>query len=164
MSNFNFNNLIDYENFDEEIRLPDNPIREVLINEYNYDNMNIFNDYGNEDENEDEDYELQVAINESIEEHEEHKKKQSEILEKSKLRVQVCKDVLFKIKKISMIDPKILKLYNIIEPIINSYFACNIDTYECDKVIYGEIFSTLKTIRLTVSDLELFKKIFIMTN
>ena len=32
MSNFNFNNLIDYENFDEEIRLPDNPIREVLIN------------------------------------------------------------------------------------------------------------------------------------
>ena len=37
MSDFNFNNLNDYQNFDGEIRPPDNTIREILINNYNYD-------------------------------------------------------------------------------------------------------------------------------
>ena len=66
MSDFNFN--------DEIIRPPDNTITEILVNDYNYNNYNInydniniiHNDY---DEN---DYEndLQLAINESIKEHE----------------------------------------------------------------------------------------------
>ena len=86
------------------------------------------------------------------------------MLEKTRLRVQEFKDVLFKIKKISMIDPQILKFYNIIEPIIDSYCGCNIDIYECDKIMYDEIFGTLKTIRLNESELELFKKLFIMEN
>ena len=40
MANFNFdlNNLTDYEEFDEEIRIPDNTIREVLVNDYNNNN------------------------------------------------------------------------------------------------------------------------------
>jgi hypothetical protein len=63
-----------------------------------------------------------------------------------------------------MIDSQILKLYNIIEPMIDSYCACNIDIYECDKAMYDEIFSTLKTIRLTESELELFKNLFVMEN
>jgi len=172
--NFNLNNLTDYEEFDEEIRPPDNTIREVLVNDYNNNNYNNYNNYNNDDYNynnydiENEiinnsgDYELQVAINESIKEQEEHEKNRLEILEKTKLRIQTFKDVLFKIKKISMIDEKILKFYNIIEPIIDSYCACNIDTYECDKALYDEIFSTLKTIRLTESDVVLFKNLFIM--
>ena len=83
-------------------------------------------------------------------------------MEKTRLRIESFKDVLFKIKKISMIDAKILKFYNIIEPIIKSYCACNIDTYECDKALYHKIFSTLKTIRLTESEFSLFKNLFIM--
>ena len=151
MSNFNFNNLNDYENFDEYIRPPDNTIREILINNYNI----ISGDYDNE---------LQLAFIESIKEQEEYEKKRLEMLEKTRLRVQSFKDVLFKIKKISMIDPKILKFYNIISSVIDSYCACSIDIYECDKVMYNEIFSTLKTIRLTIAELELFKKLFVMEN
>ena len=153
MANFNFdlNNLTDYEEFDEEIRIPDNTIREVLVNDY------IYNNYVNS-----RDYELQLAINESIKEQEEYRIKQLEIMEKTRLRIESFKDVLFKIKKISMIDAKILKFYNIIEPIIKSYCACNIDTYECDKALYHKIFSTLKTIRLTESEFSLFKNLFIM--
>jgi hypothetical protein len=170
MSNFNSNNFIE-----EEIRLPDNPIREILVNSnINYD-INYNNAYGinynnyNNYENisiipNDYDPELQLAINESIKEQEEYEKKQLEMLEKTRLRVQTFKDVLFKIKKISMIDSQILKLYNIIEPMIDSYCACNIDIYECDKAMYDEIFSTLKTIRLTESELELFKNLFVMEN
>ena len=158
MANFNFdlNNLTDYEEFDEEIRIPDNTIREVLVNDYNNNNY-IYNNYVNS-----RDYELQLAINESIKEQEEYRIKQLEIMEKTRLRIESFKDVLFKIKKISMIDAKILKFYNIIEPIIKSYCACNIDTYECDKALYHKIFSTLKTIRLTESEFSLFKNLFIM--
>ena len=158
MANFNFdlNNLTDYEEFDEEIRIPDNTIREVLVNDYNNNNY-IYNNYVNS-----RDYELQLAINESIKEQEEYRIKQLEIMEKTRSRIESFKDVLFKIKKISMIDAKILKFYNIIEPIIKSYCACNIDTYECDKALYHKFFSTLKTIRLTESEFSLFKNLFIM--
>ena len=171
MSNFNSNDFIE-----EEIRAPDNPIREILVNSnINYDvnyNNNYDVNYNNYDTYYDNisiipneyDTELQLAICESIKEQEEYEKKQLEILEKTRLRVQTFKDVLFKIKKISMIDSQILKLYNIIEPMIDSYCACNIDIYECDKVMYDEIFGTLKTIRLTESELELFKNLFVMEN
>jgi hypothetical protein len=63
-----------------------------------------------------------------------------------------------------MIDPQILKFYNIISSVIDSYCGCSIDIYECDNVMYDEIFSTLKTIRLTTSELELFKNLFVMEN
>jgi hypothetical protein len=162
MSNFNFNNFNDYENIEQEIRPPDKTIREILVNrEINYDinyydNINIIpGDYEND---------LQLAIRESIRENEEYEKKQLEMLEKTRLRVQTFKDVLFKIKKIGMIDQKIFNFYNIIEPIIDSYCACNIDIYECEKVMYDEIFGTLKTIRLTESELELFKNLFVIEN
>ena len=158
MSNFNFNNFNDYENNEQEIRLPDNPIREILVNNYNYIEPYIHNDYEYDNN------QLELAINESIKEQEEYEKKQLEMLEKTRLRVQTFKEVLFKIKKISMIDSQILKLYNVIEPMIDSYCACNIDIYECDKAMYDEIFGTLKTIRLTESELELFKNLFVIEN
>lgn len=160
MSNFNFNNFNDYENNEQEIRPPDNPIREILVNNYNYNYIEpyIHNDYDYDNN------QLELAINESIKEQEEYEKKQLEMLEKTRLRVQTFKEVLFKIKKISMIDSQILKLYNIIEPMIDSYCACNIDIYECDKAMYDEIFGTLKTIRLTESELELFKNLFVIEN
>jgi hypothetical protein len=180
MSNFNFN-----LSEDEIIRPPDNTIREILIDysssNYdinfgvtynNYDNTSIIpNDYEYENE-------LQLAINKSIKEQEEYEKKQLEkikeeqeqeyekkqleFLEKTKFRVNSFKDVLLKIKKIAMVDKTLLGFYNIIEPIIDSYYACNIDVYECDKVMYDLIFKTLKTIRLTESQLELFKNLFVI--
>jgi hypothetical protein len=162
MSNFNSNNFNNYENNEQEIRPPDNPIREILVNrDINYD-INYYHNYDINYNNTIYNAELQLAISESTREQEEYEKKQLEMLEKTRLRVQTFKDVLFKIKKISMIDKTILEFYNIIEPMIDSYCACNIDIYECDKVMYDEIFDTLKTIRLTESDLELFKKLFIM--
>jgi hypothetical protein len=164
MSNFNFNDLSE----DEIIRPPDEPIREILVNhDINYiinyginyyDNINVIpNEYVYENE-------LQLAISESIKEQEEYEKKQIDFLEKTKLRVQSFKDILFKIKKIGMIDKTIFEFYNIIEPMIDSYCACNIDVYECDKIMYDVIFGTLKTIRLTELELELFKKLFVVEN
>lgn len=158
MSNFNFNNFNDYENNEQEIRPPDNTIREILVNDYYYNDNIIPCDY------DDYDNALQLAFIESMKEQEEYEKKRVEMLEKTRLRVQAFKDVLLKIKKISMIDTEILKFYNIIEPMIDSYCAGNVDIHECDKAMYDEIFNTLKTIRLTESELQLFKNLFVMEN
>ena len=174
MSNFNLNDFIedeyeyDYEYVEEEIRTPDNTIREILVShdinyDINYDNYDINYDITDIISNV-YDSELQLAINESIKEQEAFEKKQLEMLEKTRLRVQSFKDVILKIKKICMIDKTLLEFYNIIEPMIDSYCACNIDIYECDNVMYDVIFNTLKTIRLTESDLELFKNLFVIEN
>ena len=63
-----------------------------------------------------------------------------------------------------MIDKKIMELYNILEPIIDSYCACNIDIYECETQMYNLIFTTLKTIRMTETELELFRNLFVIEN
>ena len=154
MSDFNFNNFNDYENIEQEIRPPDNTIREILVNDYNYynDNDNMI-----QCDNDEYDNAFQLACIESLRE-------QEELLEKTNLRVQSFKNVLLKIKKIGMIDKTFLEFYNIIEPIIDFYCACNIDIYECDKNMYDEIFKTLKTIRLTEFEFELFKNLFVVEN
>ena len=149
---------------EENIRAPDEAIREILI-EYgsNYE-INFGFDYYNTEiiPNEDEyENELQLAIIESTKEQEAYEKIQ---LEKTILRVQTFKDVLLKIKKISMFDKTFLEFCNIIEPIIDSYCACYIDVYECDKIMYDLIFGTLKTIRLTEVELMLFENLFVMEN
>ena len=152
---------------EENIRPPDEAIREILI-DYgsNYD-INFGFDYTNYDNieiipNEDEyENELQMAIIESTKEQEAYEKNLSE---KTNLRVQTFKDVLLKIKKISMFDKTFLKFCNIIEPIIDSYCACYIDVYECDKIMYDLIFGTLKTIRITEVELMLFENLFVMEN
>jgi hypothetical protein len=190
MSNFNLNDLPE----DENVRPPDGTTREILIdyNNSNYNiNFGVTYKYHNYDTynntsiipNDYDDYDkaLQLAFAESIKEQEEYEKKQLEkikeqeeqeeyekiqlgFLEKTKLRVQFFKDVLLKIKKISMIDESILEFYKTVESIIDSYCACNIDVYECDKNMYDVIFKTLKTIRLTETELELFKNLFVMEN
>jgi hypothetical protein len=151
-SNSNFNNLNYYDNNnDDQIRPPDNTIREILVNDYyNNDNM-IPCDYDEYDNA------FQLACIESIRE-------QEELLENTNLRTQSFKNVLLKIKKISMIDPEILDFYNMIEPIIDEYCSCRINSYECDINMYNSIFNTLKTIRITESELELFKNLFHFIN
>jgi len=164
MENQNFNNLNYYNNIDEQIRPPDDTISEVLINNTNfireYDNLDD-NLYDNLYDNLDESYIF--AINESIREQKEYEQKQLELLEKTNLRVESFKNVLFKIKKISMIDAEILGFYNMIEPIINEFCDCRINSYECDIVMYTNIFNILKTIRITESELNLFKNLFYFT-
>ena len=151
------------------IRPPDKPIKEILISDDNFNNdfNNDFNHNFNNDFNNNyirDDYELQIAINESIIEQENYEKKQLEIMNKTKLRFQSFKNILFQLKKISIFDKNMLNFCNIIEPIIDLYCGCSIDYYECDKDMYDMIFNTFKTIRITELDLELLKKIFIIEN
>jgi hypothetical protein len=152
------------------IRPPDNTIKEILIdnnnfnNDFNFNHVFNFNFNLNNNNYIRDDYELQIAINESIIEQENYEKKQLELLNKTKLRFQSFKNILFQLKKISVFDKNMLNFCNIIEPIIDLYCGCSIDYYECDIVMYDMIFNTFKTIRITDLDLELLKKIFIIEN
>ncbi len=155
MSNQNFNNLNYYDNNNNDqnnndrIRPPDNTIREILVNDYNDNIIPCDNDeYDNA---------FQLACIESL-------RDQEEQLKKTNLRVQSFKNVLLKIKKISMVDPEILDFYNMIKLIIDEYCGCYIDSYECDINMYNYIFNTLKTIRITESELELFTNLFHFIN
>jgi len=150
----------------------------------NYNNIIINpNDYEYE-------LQLQLAINESIKEQEyeknqsaileeenfqqsqidflkrieeeEYEKQQLVTLEETKLRVKIFKNISLKLKKLSMIDKTFLEFYKIIQPLLDSYYACYIDIYDCNKVMYDVIFTNLKKIRLTECELGLFKKIFVI--
>ena len=167
-SNLNLNYYENNENNNNnnnnnEIRPPDNTIRERLVNDY-YNNDNILipcdpHDYDNiiSCDNDEYDNAFQLACIESIRE-------QEELLKNTNLRTQSFKNVLLKIKKISMIDPEILEFYNMIQSIIDEYCSCRINSYECNINMYNSIFNTLKTIRITESELELFRNLFHFTN
>ena len=168
MSNPNFNNLNYYDNNNndqnnnDQIRPPDNTIREILVNDYYNDDILIPCDNDEYDniipcDNDEYDNAFQLACIESLRE-------QEELMEKTNLRVQSFKNVLLKIKKISMIDPEILDFYNMIESIIDEYCSCRIDSYECDINMYNKIFNILRTIRITESELELFTNLFHFIN
>ena len=61
-----------------------------------------------------------------------------------------------------MFDKTFLEFYKIIGPLLDSYYACYMDIYECNKVMYDVIFTNLRNIRLSEFELELFKKVFIV--
>jgi hypothetical protein len=157
MENSNFNNLNYYDNNNNDqnnndrIRPPDNIIRERIVNDYYNDDILIPCD------NDEYDNAFQLACIQSIRE-------QEELFGITNLRTQSFKNVLLKIKKISMIDPEILEFYNMIESIIAEYCSCRINSYECDINMYNSIFNTLKTIRITETELELFKNLFNFIN
>jgi len=153
----------DYES-ESEIRSPDETQTHQLIDDSINFNNNFNNNNFNNNNNDDyiiNDYDLEMAISESIKEEEEYQKNQLKILEKIQIRIKEFDKILLYIKRISMIDNEILDFYNIIQPIIDCYCGCNIENYKCDEVMYNKIFNILKTIRISESELELFKKVFV---
>ena len=69
--------------------------------------------------------------------------------------------LLHELDKVSRFDNQIKEIYNIIEPIIESYCFQFIVNYEFDKITYEKIFTTLSTIRTNKKDIELLKTVII---
>ena len=69
--------------------------------------------------------------------------------------------MLFILQRLSHYDTKILHIYNILEPIINNYVNCHFETHTIEKNMYDTIFDIIKGTRITQSEVELLKKIFI---
>jgi len=69
-------------------------------------------------------------------------------------RKEIFNSLLFKMKQLSIYDKEVEEIYNIIEPIIESYCEQVIQYYEVDKITYERIFNILSTIRINKEPLE----------
>ena len=62
-------------------------------------------------------------------------------------RNEIFKELLFNLNKICKFDKEVRDIYNIIDPIIDSYCNQIIETCELDQETYDKIFNILKKIR-----------------
>jgi len=147
------NNVFKFEEEENNIRLPDEVKRETLVE----DTRSSF------------EKEIDAAVYQSILEHEEYANNMTEfetrIMYESSLetdnRQKQFASLLHDLNKVSRFDAQIKEIYNIIEPIIESYCSQFIINYEFDKVTYEKIFTTLSTIRTNKQGIELLKTVIV---
>ena len=77
----------------------------------------------------------------------------------SKRRTDLFKTLLFDLNKLIRFDKDIKEIYDIIEPIINSYCFQYIETVELDAITYDKIFKVLCGIRTNKNNIELLRSI-----
>ena len=82
--------------------------------------------------------------------------------EESNRRKDIFKDFLFNLNKLIKFDKDIREIYNIIEPIIESYCGQYIQSCELDTETYDKIFDTLKKIRNNQIAFDTLKSIILM--
>ena len=121
-------NIDTTDNSEEYIRSPDKVIKERLIWE------------------EEEFEEFEEDILQNMVDYE--KEIQKYFVEEKMRRKDTFNELLFKMKKISNYDKEVEEIYNIIEPIIESYCEQVIQYYEVDNVSYERIFSIISSIRV----------------
>jgi hypothetical protein len=81
--------------------------------------------------------------------------------EESNRRKDIFRDLLLSLNKISRFDKEVREIYEIIDPIIDSYCSQYIEICELDEKTYDKIFELLKKIRNNQSAFNLLKEIII---
>jgi hypothetical protein len=144
---------------DDNIRAPDSVINEQLIQEDNrspYDN------------------EIEEAIYLSLQEsrsssvlNEENDKYEEELIQQYKKETEERKNqfakLLFEMNRLSRIDKEVKEVYEIVEPIIESYCNQMIEVCELDHKTYEKIFNIISKIRINTQNIELLKSIILKT-
>jgi len=128
------------DNFQEDnIRPPDEAVRETLLEDTRSDfekqldeAMYLSIQEINQQININNQYEEQLVKNYALE---------------SNRRNEIFKKFLFNLNKVGKFDKKVGEIYDILDPIIDSYCGQYIETCELDGETYDKIFNTLKEIR-----------------
>jgi hypothetical protein len=140
----------DFQGNNGNIRRPDNVITEQIsqegISEY--------------------EKQLIEATQQSIKELEEQQNEQinyermiiQEHTHETKRRVEIFKEFLLHLQKISSFDQEIREIYEIIQPIIDAYCGQIVNHYELDEITYNKIFNTLRNVRHTDTCITELKK------
>jgi hypothetical protein len=129
---------------DDNIRPPDKVKRERLIETNPWE----------EEEFEEEEFEEDILQNMLDYE----KEIQKFFIEEKNRRKENFNVLLLKMKRLANYDKEVEEIYNIIDPIIESYCEQVIQYYEVDKITYERIFSVLSSIRI---DTEVLKQIIL---
>lgn len=143
-------------NFPEEentIRAPDEIITDTLL----------------EDNRSDFDKQLEEAMIESMQEmrqqQEIHQQFEEQLLKEFAAETERRKEVfhlfMANVVKLCRYDPEVKDVYDIIEPIVESYCNQRIETCELDEETYDKIFKTLNKIRNNKQGLDLLKTIIV---
>jgi hypothetical protein len=163
--------------FNDSIRPPDKVKREKLIDDSFEDSLEESLEYSIDNSFKDSlDYsyenELNNAVYLSIKELEKqkeiNKKYEEEVVNSFIVKVQErkdkFKDLLFNLKKIINYDKDIKEVYEIIEPIIDSYCAHYFDNVELDSITYDKIFKVIGSVRIDKKIIDLLKEILIKSH
>ena len=151
--NTSFNNVDgDYEL--DNIRPPDNIIREQLVE----DNRSEF------------EKQIDQAIYLSLEDSKKRDKLnedfEKELIKKFNKelidRKEIFTNFLLDLNRLIRFDKDIKEIYEIIQPIIESYCNQAIEVCEFDKKTYEKIFTTLSTVRTNKESIELLRKIILL--
>jgi hypothetical protein len=141
------------DNFEEDIRTPDEVVHDQLIED-------IRNDFEKQI-----DEAIYISGQEIRENQILHKQFEDQILkdyaEETNRRTEMFKDFLFNLNKIGKFDKEVREIYNILDPIIDSYCSQIIQTCELDEKTYDKIFIVLKKIRNNPLTLTALKKIIL---
>ena len=76
-------------------------------------------------------------------------------------RTELFKEFMFNLHKISKFDKEVRDIYDILDPIIESYCGQFIETCELDRHTYETIFNTLKKIRNNQMVIDILKIIIL---
>jgi len=141
------------EDYDEEIRPPDEVIREKLIS-----NDNTFHDKQLEEV-------LYLSMQEAIEQEKKYQDYEDKIISyysiETNIRREKFSKLLLDLNKVAKFDKTLRDTYEIIEPIIDAYCNHIIETYLVDEETYQCIFKNLNSIRTDKKIIGFLKSIII---
>lgn len=124
---------------EDNIRAPDEVIRETLLEDTRSDFEKQLDEamYLSMQE-----IQQQSEINQQYEEH-----LLKNYLDETNRRLNLFKNFMTNMTKLCRFDNEVREIYNILEPIIESYCGQYFETCELDGETYDKIFNTLKNIR-----------------
>jgi len=146
----------DFENFEEEIRVPDEVKRERLMPDTRTD-FDIEMDEA-----------LYLSMQELRQQNIKNDKFEEEIMNsyhsETNERREKFSDLLKNMTKLSKFDKDIKELYDFLYPIIESYCDQYILNYEVDEKTYDKVFKFLGTIRVNKNTLDTLKTLIIKSS
>jgi hypothetical protein len=152
------------DEYDDNIRPPDAPIREILV-----PNLNINTNYirQNTSQNINNDFAFEEVLLKSLKESElifaeEEQKHFETIMNQHKERKQKGESILKKIDKLKAFDIKNKEIYETICSIIELWEMEYIVKFETDKDTYDSIRKILKTIRLTKEEKQFLDELIVL--
>lgn len=143
-----------YSEYNDEIRQPDSVISEQLLN----DNRTDFQKQMDEA--------MYISLQEIKKYEESNQKYENELIqqyvEETTRRKELFTSFLFDLNRLMKFDNEVREIYQIIEPIIDSYCSQIIQICELDEETYKKIFNLLGKIRVNKVGLEILKNIIII--
>jgi len=142
------------ESFNDEIREPDEVIREQLIEDTRCEFQKQMDEA------------MYLSMQEAIQQEkvfqEFEEKVINDYLRETTSRKELFQKLFIDINKIVKFDKDIKEVYEIIDPVIENYCQKYIEIWETDEETYNKIFKTLSTIRTDKTAIERLRTIIMI--